>query len=160
MSRPTKVLIDTNLWLDLYLGERAGHGAAVRLLSMLRDRGHAILYPAHALSDVAYIIASVLKREHRTQGLEVTPERARAVNELAWACVDNMTQLAAIAPLDSVDVRVGFAHRALHDDLEDDLAIAAGLRAEVDYLVTNDAAFALNSPLPTLSCANMLALLR
>lgn len=159
MSKQLRVLLDTNIWLDFYLGERPCHTASNTLLRKLIDLNAAILYPATALTDVAYILTASLKREHQAAGLDVDDSRARAINEIAWACIANMTELAAIAPLDFADVRIGVKHRVLHDDLEDDMVIAAALRAEVDYLVTNDKAFLERSPLPTLSSSAMLALL-
>lgn len=159
MSRQKRYLLDTNIWLDVYLGDRENHRASSALLAKLIEQESAILYPASALSDVAYIVAATLKRSLRESGQEMTEGYFRAINEISWACADNMTELAAIAPLDSADVRVGMKHRALHDDLEDDLVIAAGLRAEVDFLITNDKDFLGRSPLPTLSSPDMLALL-
>lgn len=159
MRTQKRYLLDTNIWLDIFLGGRENHGASNALLRKLIEQESAILYPASALSDVACIIASTLKREARESGCVLDASQLQAIDEVCWACVDNMTELAIIAPLDSADVRIGMKHRAIHNDLEDDLVIAAGLRAEVDFLVTNDKAFLAKSPLPTLSSKDMLALI-
>jgi len=160
MSRRRCFLLDTNIWLDVYLGDRKHHGEKSELLSKLINNGAAILYPTNALADVSYIISASLKRELRASGAEPTSQQLNAISEIAWACANNMTEVAAIAPIDSADVWIGMKHRAIHEDLEDDLVIAAGMRAQVDFLVTNDKKFLAKSPLPTLSSPDMLALLK
>ena len=47
----------------------------------------------------------------------------------------------------------------LHADFEDDLVIAAALRAKADYLVTNDEGLLRHCPVAALDARDMVALL-
>ena len=159
MSRQRRYLLDTNVWLDVYLGDREGHSTALSLLGTLLAQNCIVLYPPNALADVAYIVSSTLKRKLRESCASSADAPYLAIRETSWACIENMIEIAAIAPLDDADVRIGTRHRCVHNDLEDNLAIAAGIHADVDFLVTSDKELILHSPLPTMSPRDLLATL-
>ena len=82
-----------------------------------------------------------------------------AANAAAWGCANAMREMACAAPLDHTDVWMASRQRVLHADLEDDLIIAAALRAKADYLVTNDEGLLRHCPVATLDARDMVALL-
>lgn len=67
---------------------------------------------------------------------------------------------ATAVPLDSSDLVESRRLHQVHRDLEDNLVIAAALRAKADYLVTNDRKIIKHALVPSLSPADMLHLLQ
>ena len=70
-----------------------------------------------------------------------------------------MQEIACAVPLDHTDVWVASKQRALHEDFEGDLVIAAAMRGKVDYLVTNDGALLRHCPVAALSSSDMCTVL-
>jgi predicted nucleic acid-binding protein len=78
-------------------------------------------------------------------------EDAEAIRDIAWACVDNMSELGTPVGADESDLWLARKYRRLHPDLEDDLVLAAAERAQADYLVTSDEALLRKAMVPALS---------
>ncbi len=137
----TTLLLDSNVWLDFYLGYRAGNKAARDLVNAALAADVALLYAVTTLKDVYYVIASEFKRLARKEGGgAMTPAQVAAAEETAWACVCNMRELASAVGVDESDIWIAGKEHALHRDLEDDLIVAAVVRSKATYLVTNDQA--------------------
>lgn len=154
-----KLLLDTSMWLDNYIPGRAGCDVVGEVLRLAIERRHELLYAATTAKDVFYLIAHAYKAQARAQG-GLDEAGARAINEVAWACVDNMGELATAVGADVSDLWLARRYKALHPDFEDDLVLAAAQRAHVDYLVTSDEGLIRHAPVRALSAQDMLAVLR
>ena len=65
-----------------------------------------------------------------------------------------------IIPTGHPEVLQAFTLKSVHDDLEDDLLLGSAYRADVDYVVTYDEQLARRSPVPCVSVAEALELVR
>lgn len=91
---------------------------------------------------------------------ELTHEAAAAATALAWDCLENLSELATPVPCDLSDIWLAKKQRALHNDYEDDLLIAAAMRAHADLLVTNDAALCSHASVAAMCVADALRYLK
>lgn len=62
-ARLSSIVIDTNVWLDYYLGFRAGHRDAVELLDTANELGIAMLCAVTATKDLFYLIAAAQRAD-------------------------------------------------------------------------------------------------
>ena len=152
------LLLDTNVWLDNYIPTRPGHETARRLLRHARDNDVRLVYAVGTIKDVFYLVASHFKNDVRASGSTVGEAEALVAKELAWSCIDNMRELACAVGADESDVWLASKYRSLHEDLEDNLVLAAAERAGVAYLVTNDQTLIGKSTVAALAPADWLAL--
>ena len=118
------LFLDTNVWLEKYLPWRAGHGTVLALLQEARLQEVAIAFPAQSALDVYQRVRIENKRWARNSG-RLDEHMAQAIKRLAWDCVNDMCDLATAVPVDSSDLYLACKHRDVHDDLEDDLVLAA-----------------------------------
>lgn len=160
------LLVDTNVWLDLFIPSNAGHGDAwdfVRAAAECEDaptRGIRLLYPARIMGDVFYKVRLEAKRWISGASAGTPDQLARACRDHAWDCVADMRELGTAVGMDEADIGIAFGLRALHEDLEDDFVLAAVERSGADYLVTSDAKLARRASAPALSPREMAKLLR
>lgn len=159
-GEPATLLLDTNVWLDSYLPNRARKEVATALISFAYERSLPLLYPAVALKDVFYLTAAAVKYDIRQQKGELTSCDAAAAAEIAWACVNNMREIATAVGADESDAWLACKLRSVHADLEDNLVIAAAQRANATYLVTNDEALIKHAPVAALTPSDALAMLQ
>ena len=153
-----RLLFDTNVWLNNYLPDREGHDVAGKLLVACVHGGHDVLYAAVSAKDVFFLIARASKLYTRREG-PLSEGDAGAANEIAWACVANMGEIATPVGMDGSDLWIASKYKRLHADFEDDLVLAAAIRAKADYLVTSDERLLRKSPVAALAPGDMLALL-
>lgn len=147
------ILVDTNVWLDNYLPNRP-HGEESRsFLDEATMLGAELVYPASIVKDVFYVVGSEYKRMLRVEGREVTQSDALAINRIAWAVVDNMSELATPVGMDLSDIWLASKWRGVDHDLEDNLIRAAARRAKVDLVVTWDKGLLAKALVPTVTPA-------
>lgn len=147
------ILVDTNVWLDNYLPNRP-HGEESRsFLDEVMMSGAELVYPASIVKDVFYVVGSEYKRMLRVEGREVTQSDALAINRIAWAVVDNMSELATPVGMDLSDIWLASKWRGVDYDLEDNLIRAAARRAKVDLVVTWDKGLLAKALVPTVTPA-------
>jgi len=152
MSKPPlKVLLDTNVWLDHYLGIRSGNELATRTIDALAAAGAALYVSAPALKDIYFLLAGNLKHNIRATKNEVDEANARACNECAWACIRQLMEIAVIVPVGSSECWDAFTLKEEHADFEDDLILAAARAADIDWIVSSDRKLQARSSLPVLS---------
>jgi len=156
---PPIILVDTNVWLDLFLPHRPGRNDALALLDEAEARGASLVYTSHALLDVYQKVRADNKRWIR-QNRELTQTDALAIKRMAWDHIALMQSIATAIPVDAHDVALACHFRDTHDDFEDDLVLAACQRAHANYLVTSDTALAAHAPIETKSPSQMAELLR
>lgn len=155
----TKLLLDTNVWLDYFLARTPGHAAATELVALAADAEDLALYTSSlSIKDVAYLLERDMKAGARESGVTVTEDVAAAAREVAWGCVRLILKSSLIVPVGHPEVLQAFTLKSVHDDLEDDLLIGLAYRAEVDYVVTYDAKLARRSPVPCLDVSGALNL--
>lgn len=140
VKQSATILVDTNVWIDYYLGYRPGSKEACELMETARAKGVAVLYACTSSKDIYYTVRGDTKRKVRLENGSLTESEANACNELAWGCIRNMTDNAIAANVGQAEMWLACHHKKLHSDFEDDLVIAAAQSAEADYFVTNDQA--------------------
>ena len=159
-SRQSTLLIDTNIWLDCFLPDRPGHAEAMSLILFAYEHECPLLYPASIAKDVFYLVGNTLKRDMRKEGGTLTQRNAAAANEIAWGCVNSMRERATAVGADESDLWMACKLRSIHNDLEDNLIVAAAERANATYLITNDEILIKHSPVAALPPADALTLLQ
>ena len=156
---PPILLLDTNVWLDIFIPHRPGREEAIELREEAEARDVSLAYPSHAILDVYQKVRSDNKRWIR-ESRQLTQADALAIKRMAWDYVNMMREVATAIPVDANDVALACAFRDSHDDLEDDLVLAACQRAHANYLVTTDATLASHAPIEAKTPTQMLELLR
>lgn len=131
------IVVDTNIWLDNYLGARPGSKTSRAFIVEARNSNYQLAYPVHAAPDIFYLLQVNLKRKAREEGA-LTEGDALAIRELAWACIENMREFAVAVGADESDVWRACKYRRLGNDLEDNMVMAAAERAQARFIVTND----------------------
>ena len=130
-------VVDTNVWLDNYLGARPGSKTSRSFIVKARSSGLQLAYPIHALPDIFYLLQANVKKKAREEGA-FTEGDALAIRELAWACIENMREFAVAVGADESDAWRACKYRHLGNDLEDNMVMAAAERAKARFIVTND----------------------
>lgn len=157
---PTALLLDTNVWLDNFLGARPVADASRRLIDVAVKRGMTLLCALTSIKDAYYMLWQEFKRDLRASATRaLTADAAAAAEEAAWACVQSLREIATVVGADESDLWLAERHHRVHRDLEDNLVVAAAQRSHADYLVTNDARLLAKATVPAVSPADMLALL-
>ena len=147
------LLIDTNVWITYFLGNRPGHEDARALLRTAIERGVDIAYPVASSKDLFFVIAKDIKVGYRSEHRgELTDSAAAAAEATAWACVEHLSELAIAVPCDHTDIWMATRQRKIHGDFEDDLVIAAAIRSHADLLVTLDERLRAHA---TVACADV-----
>lgn len=138
-ARQLRLLVDTNVVLDVILDREPWAADAVRLLDSI-ERGEAKGFvAAHAVTTVHYIVARASDRS-----------------------TANMAVADLLAVLTVVETGAAEFHRALAmglGDFEDAVQAAACLSAGADYLVTRNARDFKGAPVSTRTPGEVLALL-
>jgi predicted nucleic acid-binding protein len=152
-------VVDTNVWLDLYLPNRLGRTEAKRFLSAAAKKEARILFTLQTANDVFAQVGVNNKRWVREGLGELNEAYSKAIRELSWDCVSNMREIGTVVGADLSDLWLAEKYRALHNDLEDNLVLAACVRAKADYLVTRDVGLIKHSPVAALTPADATKLL-
>lgn len=134
----TRLLLDTNVWLDYFLDRSDMHDAARDLVIRALGRNVQLLAAISTVKDCYFLIAAELKRMERESSGAVSQAAAEAIREVSWSCITSMRKIAFIVPSDETDMIEAMMMRPLHPDFEDNLVVAAAMRAQADYLVTSD----------------------
>lgn len=158
-ARPSRILLDTNIWLDNYLPFRAGSDAARTLIDVAWNEGIDLLYAASTARDVFYMVARTFKWATVAEKGGLSEGDALAIRDIAWACVDNMRDLGSAVGADESDLWLACKYRRLNGDLEDNMILAAMERSGADYLVTSDEGLLRRAPFATLSASDMVVYL-
>lgn len=155
-EKPHLLILDTNIWIEANLGWRKGHKEANELIAFARNHGIELAYAITTVKDVYYLIGADLKWKERKEKGALSQEAADAIAEISWAVTNNMNEVATPIGMDLADVWMARKLRSIHNDLEDNLVIAAGERANADYIVTSDAKLLANPHVHALTAADML----
>lgn len=156
MKNPAMLLVDTNVWIDAYDEDREQHMRAHVLLDTALERGVSLAFAVSSLKDVYYALSSALKRQSRAVHGALSEVDARAAEAYAWACVQNMQEIATPVAVDASDVWLAGKFRTQLHDFEDALVAAAASRCQADALVTNDERFLRHCPVNAMDAADAL----
>ena len=115
----TKVFLDTDVLLDVFLEREPHHSAALRLLTDLRRRGTSCFTSAVVLSNMNYILAKAKGREY-------------SVNKLR-----SLRRMVGVASIDETMVDAALA--APHRDFEDSLQLHCAHGNGIETLITRNA---------------------
>lgn len=135
-----RVLLDTNILLDIGLARRPFAESAFSCLVAIREMGEPPRIAPHALATFYYIVAQARGKE----------QAKRAIQDL-------------IVTSEIVPFNHEMAHRSLKlnfHDFEDAMIAATAEAAGMDYIVTRNGADFKKSPVPTLSPKALLAQMR
>ena len=157
MTQPLLLLLDTNVWLDAFLPDRKRSQLARRVLALSQRVGAELLYPVHIVPDVFYLCFIDVKRLLGAQYPEWEELCAQAARTTAWEYVNTMRELATAVGADGSDVWLACKQEYLHNDVEDNLVLAAAHRAKADFLVTGDQQLIAHATVPALSTEDMVA---
>ena len=158
MTQPSRVLLDTNVWLDAFDGARPRSREASELIATCMRKGIDLLYAVGTAKDVYYLVGASLKRQVRMAGETLSEGRTRAISVYAAACVESMEEVATAVGADSSDIWLARKWQRVHGDFEGCLVLAAARRAQADYLVTSDETLLRHAPVPALSPEDFLVL--
>ena len=158
MSQPSRVLLDTNVWLDAFDGARLRSHAAKELIDVCVRRGIDLLYAVGTAKDVYYLVGASLKRQARAADPALSEGQASAIAAYAAACVTNMDEIATAVGADSSDVWLARKYQRIHADFEHCMVLAAAQRSKADFLVTSDEVLLRHAPVAALSVEDFLAL--
>lgn len=137
-SKQPALVLDTNVWLDSFLGDRPGSAAATQLVGSATSTQSLLMYAITSLKDVFFLVARYLKQaELRIKG-SVSGETSFAANKAAWGCIESMLEIGTPIAVDYSDAWLAAKLKDVHNDFEDNLIVAAFKRANADYLVTTD----------------------
>ncbi len=161
MTRRFSLLLDTNVWIDYYLGYRPLHKQACELLRLAVRLDADVLYAATSSKDLFFLIEADFKREYRrAHGGTLDAEGATAADAMAWGCLEHLTENATAVGCDLSDIWLARKQRSLHADYEDNLIVAAAQRARADLLVTSDERLLRHCPVAALDIPGAIAALR
>lgn len=113
-----KVLIDTNVWLDVALGREGFYSASITVLYEFIDEGDEMCIAATSLKDVFFIVA-------RLEGADA-----------AYQAVERIMDLATIIPVDGIVCASALPLE--RPDFEDGIIAAAAQAEEADLILTRD----------------------
>jgi len=85
---------------------------------------------------------------------------ATAIQEIAWSCIDNLSEIATAVGVDQSDIWLARKSRTFNGDFEDNLVLAAARRASVDFIVTSDLVLLKKATVAALTPQDMLAFLQ
>jgi len=151
-SRSRMVLVDTNVWLNYFLGVEPFCSEATSMLAACIRADGNLLYTPTAAHDIFYLVQRVLRRREREElqsargkvvpGECHTSDRrvlsVRSYAPAAWGCVERMMEIAHASPLSFAECELARQLRSRHGDFEDNLVIASAETCDVDYIATFD----------------------
>ena len=153
-----KILLDTNVLVDYYLGREPGCSACKDIIARCCGE-HALYAAAVSLKDVYYLVGATLKRAQRVEQGTLSEQDALACTQIAWSCVRQAMEFVLVANTGRAECLDAFVCRSVHEDFEDNLVVAAARTIGADFLVTGDERLALHSPVGALSPRAMANLL-
>ncbi len=113
-----KVLIDTNIWLDIALGREGFYTTSLTALYEFIDEGDKMCVVATSLKDIFFIVS-------RLEGTDA-----------AYQALERVMDLATIIPVDSMVCASALPLE--RPDFEDGVIAAAAQAEEVDLILTRD----------------------
>ena len=156
----TRIVVDTCVWLDMYLGMRDGSTAARLFFDCALEQDVTLLYSINTVKNLQFLIAHIMKSLEKKASGAITKSAAQAANRTAWACVDHMADIATAVACDAADIWMARKLQSVHADFEDNLVVAATHHADARFLVTCDEKLLAHSPVAAKTPTQMTELLQ
>ena len=153
-------MLDTNVWLDFFDTDRSNSGNVLALVDYCLRNDIKLLVASTSVTDFAYIFESSAKRKLRSRGAEIDANNASIIHKSALTCINAITQSATIVASSHNDARMALKLCNVHSDYEDNVVVAAALRAKADFLVTDDEALRQHAPIAAYSAEDALKCLQ
>lgn len=160
MSKQTyTLLLDTNIWLDYYLGDRPQSDAAKDLIMYAEEKSLTLAYASTSLKDVFYILQREFKESFRHEGRAMNSAQVLSCCKAAWECICHMMEIAVAAPVGEAQIWLASHYEDLHADFEDDLILATLETSKAHFLVTGDETLQKKAPTGAFDATTMLTFL-
>ena len=153
------LLVDTNVWVDFFIDRGKNHDSAVSLVKAAIRNEVPLFTSIEATKDIYYIVGSELKRMQREGAGSVSTSFAQAVNEAAWSCLNTVRRQSTVVAADVSDLIEALSLKSVHGDYEDNLVVAAAMRARATHIVSSDTTLQARSPVPCIGIVDALELL-
>lgn len=154
------IMVDTNVWVDLYVPGRPNRETALAFFEQARRCQAELVFTLEIARAVFRIVSHEAKRWVRQGTGELSEEYAHAIANHAWDFVRDMQEYGTPVGSSTPDLWMATKLRDQHPKIEDNLIVAACMRIGTDYLVTNDAKLIRHSPVATVDPAMMTRLLQ
>lgn len=156
------LVLDTNVLVDYYIADRprSDDSKAFFDFALTHEASCPLFYSPHCVSNLFYLLSNIAKQKIRKDKSVLSEGDAKAAAEFAWGCIDHLQDNATAIGTDQSDVLLACKMRNLHNDLEDNLILAASQRVPSSYLVTNDEKLIKHAMVPAFTPKDMLAFLQ
>lgn len=154
------VMVDTNVWVDLYVPGRPHRESSLAFFEEARRSGAELVFTLEIARAVFRIVSHEAKRWVRQGKGELDEAYALAIANHAWDFVRDMQEYGTPIGSSTPDLWMASKLRDEHPEIEDNLIVAACMRIDADYLVTNDVKLLRHSPVATVEPAMMARLLQ
>ena len=150
------ILFDTCVWVDFFTNRYGTASDVAHIIDYIDSREAKLATSVMSAKDVFFLVQAYLKR--------LTPpdeqvRQAPARKHVAWACVKDIRQRSTIIGADVADIVEAECLRSIHDDLEDNLALAAAKRVQASILVTEDKQLQARAAVPSFGIKELAALI-
>lgn len=158
-EKPLIIMVDTNVWLDLFVPNRPKVEESIAFFKEARRHGVEIAFTPEIARAVFRIVSCEAKSYFRQSMGSLGETYARATASNAWDAVASMQEIGTAIGSSMGDLWMAEKLRDEHAEIEDNLIVAACMRCNIDYLVTNDEKLRKHAPVATATPEMMLKLL-
>lgn len=144
------MLVDTNVWLDDCLVYRPNHKQSKEFLLKASSTDLNLVFAPHQTKDVFGLVGKLTKECIKRESGTLTQADASFAKQYAWSYLDYMSAVATPIACDVSDVWLAQKQRKIHGEYEDDLVIAAAMRAGAT-IITNDEKLIKHCPVAVLT---------
>lgn len=160
MNEHTKsIMVDTNVWVDLYVPGRPLRDASLAFFKAAQQDGVELVFTLDIARAVYRIVSYEAKRWVRQDKGSLSDVYAKAIASHAWDFIESMQEQATAIGSATADLWLASKLRDEHAEIEDNLIVAACMRIEADYLVTNDEKLLRHAPVAAVTPQQMVRLL-
>lgn len=104
MDKSARILVDSCVWVDNYLGHHPRHDDSFAFLNRAYEVGATLLYGASKLETIFYVLVAEAKRMIRAEKGGVRDADAASARAFAWGCLQNMRDFATAVGVDEADL--------------------------------------------------------
>lgn len=160
MSAATKtIMVDTNVWVDLYVPGRPLRDASLAFFKAAQRDDVELVFTLDIARAVYRVVSYEAKRWVRQDKGLLSDAYAKAIAAHGWDFVESMQEQATAIGSATADLWLASKLRDEHAEIEDNLIVAACMRIEADYLVTNDEKLLRHAPVAAVTPRQMVRLL-
>ena len=158
-ENPLIIMVDTNVWLDLFMPRRPLAETTIAFFKEARRQGVELVFTLEIARAVFRTVSYEAKCWTRESVGNLSETYAHGIASTAWDAVKTMQELGTAVGSAMGDLWLAEKLRDEHVEIEDNLIVAACMRCKTDYLVTNDEKLRKHAPVATATPEMMLRLL-